>query len=178
MRHATEAGLWTLSLACLLFLLAPQGVAAQGAAEWWGAQYPTVDQLDAEVMAPVVNTSTPFRQTLREVAEQHAKVADLRRENDVERFDCLQKQAALLYYVGDLNEARKYMKRAAEHARASGHVFEAAMAYVDAALIAKSAGNATAAAFLAHQARTMSSFTFLEEGERDAILARISGISS
>jgi len=173
MNNTTRAGLWTLFLASL-FLVLPRGAAAQGTPQWLGEQAPALNSFDAQVMAPVIwSTSTPFREALKEVARQHQAIANLRTANDVDRFECLQKQAAMLYYTGDLQGAQNFMKRAAEHAATMGHVYEAAMAYVDAALVANQAGNGTAALYFAAQARQLSQFGFLSSDQRQAIQGRL-----
>lgn len=176
MKPAATAGLWTLFAACLL--LVPQAVSGQATAEWRGDTYAALDQLHDEAMAPVLSSTTEFSQALAEAAEKHEGVAALRGSDDARTFDCLKKQAFLLHATGDLTDARRHMKRAAEHAEEMGHVYEAAMAYVDAAILARDAGNGIAAAYLASRAERLSSFGFLESQERDRIVNRIAGLSS
>lgn len=103
----------------------------------------------------------------------HAQVVHKRMANDARRSECLRSHANLLYYYGRLEGARLYMEAAAEQAAFEGHDYDAAMTYIDAAILAKKAGDYGAVMKLASQADVISSSARLDPEQRAAIRTRI-----
>lgn len=159
-------GFWTLLLVGLVVAV-PRAAAAQGMVE-----YPLLDRLHDDAIAAAYDTHA-FPAMVREAAKLHRRVAEARHEDDARRFDCLVAQAALLDFTGDVQGARRFMERAAEHARATGDVPNAAMAFIDAAILAQDAGDVEWAAYLAHQARLLSYSPRLSPWESELILTRL-----
>ena len=172
MRRSHRSG-WTFLVAGLATAL-PIGAAGQVTHDH-GRQYPLLDRMHEEALAVVTDASTAFPDDLRRAAKEHATVAGLRAEDDVRRFDCLADQSALLYATGDLRGARRFMLMAAEHARATGDVVRAATAFIDAALLAKEAGDGAAALDLARQGRLLTYSPLLDAEVRETLARRIGG---
>lgn len=103
----------------------------------------------------------------------HGQVVHSRALHDARRFECLKSHANLLYYYGRLEGARLYMEAAAEQAAWAGKPYDAAMAYIDAAILAKKAGDITAARNLADIVVRLSGSPRLEGDERTEILDRL-----
>lgn len=104
---------------------------------------------------------------------RHGQVVHDRQLLDARRFECLKSHANLLYYYGRLEGARVYLEAAAEQAAFEGRDYEAAMTYVEAAMVAKEAGRIDAVRELAHQASLLASSDRLEAAQQAEILARI-----
>lgn len=103
----------------------------------------------------------------------HGQVVHSRAAHDDRRFDCLKSHANLLYYYGRLEGARLYMEAAAEQAAMTGNDYDAAMAYIDAALLAKKAGDIAAVRYLADIVVRLSMSPRLRGVERTEILDRL-----
>lgn len=103
----------------------------------------------------------------------HGQVVHSRALHDARRFECLKSHANLLYYYGRLEGARLYMEAAAEQAAMAGNDYKAAMAYIDAAILAKKAGDLAAARNLADIVVHLSTSPRLEGDERTEILDRL-----
>ena len=172
MRRVHYAAMSILLAAGLVLVLSP-GAAAQVAG--LGPSDPVLDRMHDEIFESLAISSHEFPAKLQEAATKHGHVADLRESDDARTFSCLRSQAALLAGIGDLAGAREYMVKAADHARARGFVVEAAMAYIDAAILAKHAKDFEAANELANRALGLSAFYQLDDELRASIVARIDG---
>lgn len=103
----------------------------------------------------------------------HGLVVHDRTVHDARRFECLKSHANLLYFYGRLEGARLYMVAAAEQAAITGRDYDAAMAYIDAAILAKEAGDVAAARNLADIVGHLSTSARLTGDERAEILNRL-----
>lgn len=103
----------------------------------------------------------------------HGQVAHQRTLRDTRRFDCLKSQAILLHHADHLDAARLYMLAAAEQAAYDGRDYDAAMTYIDAAILAQQAEDFSAVADLAARAAAHASSAHLRAEQRSLILARI-----
>lgn len=119
----------------------------------------------------VAMSSTSFRAALQEAVERHESVVEARTVDDVRRFACLSDHAALLYGTGDLDAARRYMESAAEHAQATGDVFNAAMTWLNVALVASQLGDDVGD--LVQRAELLTYSSLLSPEDRSTILKRI-----
>jgi hypothetical protein len=146
-------------------ILAAQGISAQEA-----IHNPVLDRMHDEAMAPAY-TSAPG--SIERAAWGHAPIAFQRGENDVRRFECLRVQAELFGALGYADGARLYLVEAAQHAEATDDPFNAAMTYVDAAILAKDSGASWEAVELAAKARALVSNQELDLNQRAEILDRL-----
>ena len=152
---------WTMLLVGLAMIL-PPGLLAQDAAE--------LDRMhDWALAAAYEGTSAD----IQKATWMHSQVVQLRTADDPRRFECLRDHANLLYYIGYVDGARVYLEEAAQHAANTGDDFNAAMTFVDAAILALEAGNIKATQNLAERAALMSTSPRLDRQERATILDRI-----
>lgn len=163
-------------LVALAFALGFDGAAAQETHRH-GTRYPLVDGMHNEALEGVTASSAAFPAALKEASKRHARVVAVRQDDDVRRFECLADQSALLHAIGDLTGALDFMERAADHARDTGDVYSAAMAYVDAAIIAGEAGRKDHAERLVRQAKLLTLSPYLHGEDRTAIVERLGGSS-
>ena len=110
---------------------------------------------------------------LQRATWMHSQVVHLRTADDPRRFQCLRDHANLLYYIGYVDGARVYLAAEARHAANSGDDFDAAMTFVDAAILALEVANIDATRNLAERAALMSTSPRLDREERATILDRI-----
>lgn len=103
----------------------------------------------------------------------HGQVVHDRQLLDTRRFECLKSHANLLYYYGRLEGARLYLEAAAKQAAFEGRDYEAAMTYIEAAIVAKEAGKRATVQRLAEQASALGASERLDPDQRAEILARI-----
>lgn len=171
MRRTRRSGAWTAALAGLA-LAFPWGAAGQGAHDHVAIRYGDLDQMHEEALAGAFS-SHAFAADLEEAAARHQKVAMLRPANDVRRFDCMAAQGYLLHAVGDLQGSQWFLESAARHAQATGEAFNAAMTYIDAAMVAREAEDLTHAIYLVARAKRLASSSLLQPAERNLVLARI-----
>lgn len=172
MRRAYYAAMSVLLPAVLVLALSP---AAAAQVTSLGPSDPMLDRMHDELFESLALSSHDFPAKLEEASRRHADIADLREEDDARTYQCLRSQAALLAAVGDLAGAREYMVKAADHARGRGFVVDAAMAYIDAAILARNAKDFDAAIDLANRALALSAFSYLDDGLRASIVARLDG---
>ena len=151
MRIVRRFGLLTLPLAGLAIVLAP-GVWAQEAVDGQAKSDPELDQMHDEAMAVAYSSA---KGDLERATWMHGYVAYRRQHDDVRRFECLRIQADLLHAIGYLEGARLYLEEAARHAEATSDPYDAAMTYIDAALLAQEAGESWAAQDFAYRARAL-----------------------
>lgn len=104
---------------------------------------------------------------------RHGQVVHDRTRLDARRFECLKSHANLLYYYGRLEGARVYLEAAAEQAAFEGRDYEAAITYIEAAIVAKEAGKRATVVRLASQASLLSASERLDPEQRAEILSRI-----
>lgn len=134
------------------------------------ATYPELDRMHEEAMAVAVS-STSFRADLKEAVKRHESVVDARALDDVRRFQCLSDHAALLHGIGELAESRRYMEAAAEHAQATGDVFNAAMTWLNVAIVAQQLGED--GGDLIQRAQLLTHSSLLTPEQRWTVLERI-----
>ncbi len=108
-------------------------------------------------------------------ADLHKQAADDLPRNDAGQFFGYSRAALLYFYAGEFDDARRSMEDAAEVAEATGDVFTAANAYVDAAFIAIAEGFAGKKREFVQEARDLSESEWLTAEEKADILARIEG---
>lgn len=131
---------------------------------------PVLDhQHDAAVA--VAYAGTPG--ALEEAILRHGMVVHQRMHHDERRFECLKSHANLMYYSGRLDGARDYMVAAAEQAAWEGHDYDAAMTYIDAAILAREAGDVGAAVRLAAEASALGQSPRLDAAQRQRIVDRL-----
>ncbi|MDH3271511.1 MAG: hypothetical protein OEN56_09280 [Gemmatimonadota bacterium] len=150
---------FTLSAAALL----PQLATAQLSDPWLDRQH------DAAIA--VAHEGGPG--AIEIAVLRHSQVVHERMSHDARRFECLRSHANLLYYSGELQAARLYLEAAAEQAAAQGLDYEAAMTYVDAAILAREAGDVGASLRLSDKATVLASSPRVEDRERTEIRSRI-----
>ena len=110
-----------------------------------------------------------------EAGELHEKAAKELVKNDAGQFFGFNRAAALYLYAGETARSRRAMERAASVAEATGDVFTAANAWVDAAFIAIAEGFTAKTREFVANARTLADSEVLSESDRAGILARIDG---
>jgi hypothetical protein len=145
-------------------------VAIQGLEGQQATTYPELDRMHDEAMA-LAYTSRPG--DLERAAWRHGHVAILRPEDDMERFKCLRIQAELLMAAGYPEGARFHLEEAARQAENAGHAYSAAMAYIDAAILAVEAGDTREARALGVLAYELSSSPRLATAQRSEIRQRL-----
>jgi hypothetical protein len=164
MKSLQRSGTMTIVLGGLALLSARHVAAQQTVA------YPELDRIHEEAMA-LAYASAPG--SLERAAWSHGHVAYLRPVDDVHRFECLRTQAQLLQAIGETDGARFYLEEAAIQAREIGDDFNAAMTYIDAAILELDAGHDWEAWDLGRQARSIASDGKMEQAQRRAILDRL-----
>ena len=108
-------------------------------------------------------------------ADLHKQAADNLPRNDAGQFFGYSRAAVLYFYAGEFDDARRSMEDAAEVAEATGDVFTAANAYVDAAFVAIAEGFAGKKREFVSEARGLAESEWITAEERADILARIDG---
>jgi hypothetical protein len=103
----------------------------------------------------------------------HGQVVHRRTEDDVRRFECLRIHANLLYHQGHVAAARLYMEAAARQAIATGRDYDAAMTYIDAAILAQDEGVLDAVGDLVQRATLLSGSPRVSSSDAAVIRARI-----
>ena len=167
MRPLHRLGGWTLSV-CGLAMLMAQGVAGQDV-DQQAASDPDLDRQHDWAMAYYTSSEGG----LEEAAWRHGFVAMLRREDDARRFECLRQQAQMLHTLGHTEASRMYLEEAGQQAEATDDPYNAAMTYVDAAILAQETGDRWGARKLAVKARALVSSPSLDINQRAAILKRL-----
>jgi tetratricopeptide (TPR) repeat protein len=99
--------------------------------------------------------------------------AELRTADDPEAYECLFYAGRIRGTLGDFSVAAKLLERAADHALARGAVMDAAQAYLDAAIAAKSNQDATSAVELLGKARLLAGSPQLTDLEKGLLLSRL-----
>ena len=153
---------WTLGVLALL-LVWPAGLRAQ-------VSDPILDRMHDDAIALAYGGGPD---AIEQAVLMHGQVVHQRTAQDDRRFECLKSHANLLYYHGRLEGALLYMEAAAEQAALEGHDFDAAMTYIDAALLAREAGDLRAVSKLAEHAGALSTSPRLDVAQRTEILGRI-----
>ena len=169
MRIVHRLGPLTLPLAGLAMVLAP-GVAAQDGADPQAKSYPELDRMHEEAMEVAYSSAEGG---LESATWMHGYVAHSRPRDDVRRFQCLRTQAELLYGSGYIEASRLFLNEAGRQAEAIGDPYNAAMTYIDAALLAQEAGDRWAARNLADRARSLVSSPEVGVDQRASILDRM-----
>ena len=105
----------------------------------------------------------------------HKRAADALPRNSAGQFFGYSRAAVLYFHAGEFDDARRSMEDAAEVAEATGDVFTAANAYVDAAFIAIAEGYAGKKREFVSEARILADSESITEEEKADILARIDG---
>ena len=105
----------------------------------------------------------------------HKRAADELPRNSARQFFGYSRAAVLYFHAGEFDDARRSMEDAAEVAEATGDVFTAANAYVDAAFIAIAEGYAGKKREFVSEARLLADSESITEEEKADILARIDG---
>jgi hypothetical protein len=108
-------------------------------------------------------------------ADLHKQAADNLPRNDAGQFFGYSRAAVLYFYAGEFDDARRSMEDAAEVAEATGDVFTAANAYVDAAFVAIAEGFAGKKREFVNEARELAESEWITAEEKADILARIDG---
>ena len=169
MRNVHRCGLFMLSMAAFAMAL-PAGVMAQEAGPGQAQSDPELDQMHDEAMAVAYSWA---KGDLERATWMHGYVAHRRQGDDSRRFECLRIQAELLHATGYLEASRLFLEEAARHAEDTGDPYNAAMTYVDAALLAQEAGDSWATMDLAYRARALVSSPDLDIDQRASILDRV-----
>jgi hypothetical protein len=155
----------SISTAAALTLAAiatmPLAIAAQ-TSDW------TLDRQHDEAMSVAYGSEAG---ALDKAVIMHSQVVHQRTLRDGRRFECLKSHAILLYHAEHHDAARLYMVAAAEQAAHDGRDYDAAMAYIDAAILAKQAEDFAAVMDLAALATAHASS--LEAEQRSVVLTRI-----
>ena len=110
-----------------------------------------------------------------EAAELHKEAADNLPRNDAGQFFGYSRAGLLFFYTGEFDDARRSMEDAAEVAAATGDIFTAANAFVDAAFVATAEGYAGKRREMVREARELSESVWLTPEEKADILERIEG---
>lgn len=129
-----------------------------------------VEWLDREAMAFAY---TGRRSDMAKAATWHAYVVAARPADDPERFDCLRTHAELLKAIGNLDGARAHLEEAARLAESKDRIYDAAMTYIDVALLAVEAEDMWGARRFAWRARVLSGSPRLTEAQQQEILQRL-----
>ncbi len=169
MRRVHRRGLFMLPIAGLVMVVAT-GVAAQEQRNHQARSYPDLDRMHDEAMTWAYSS---VEGDLERATWQHGNVAYSRPTDDARRFECLLIQAQLLHATGYLEGSRLFLEEAARHAEDTGDPYNAAMTYVDAALLAQEAGDSWAIMDLAYRARALVSSPDLDIDQRASILDRV-----
>ncbi len=105
----------------------------------------------------------------------HKQAADNLPRNDAGQFFGYSRAAVLYFHAGEFDDSRRAMEDAAQVAVATGDVFTAANAYVDAAFVAIAEGFAGKKREFVREARELAESEWLTAEEKAGILARIDG---
>jgi hypothetical protein len=150
------------------------------------------DQMAMEYAGPGSNRATTQAEKLEQRAkdlfsqpERYGRAAKLlqraaatREIGDPERIRDLQLASRLSYYKGDEGKALVLMRKSAEEALATGDVIVAANRYVDAAFLAKSAGQVDEATEMVKKATLLAGSPLIDVASRSAILTRVEADSN
>ena len=164
MRIATRFAIGALAVGALVIASA-EALSAQELVRNQG-----LDRMHDDAMAPAF-AGVPGG--IERAAWRHAHVAYTRGEDDVRRFECLRTQAELFEAIGEVDGARFYLVQAARQAETQGAPYDAAMTYIDAAILAQHMGDALEARELAAQARAQFDSPVLDVAQRAEILERL-----
>jgi len=140
---------------------------------WGGKRYPLLDQLDRKTLSDVTTESGRFREDMMAAAKLHAAVVRLRPYDDIHRFECIRKESELLMGAGQVDAALGYLVEAADYARNTGMVYEAARTYLDAAVLAQETSASDVIGQLALRARLLSYSPLLKRQQRKEIQHRL-----
>ena len=116
-----------------------------------------------------------FPDRWEEAARLHKQAADDLGRNDAGQFFGYSRAGLLFFYAGEYDDARRAMEDAAEVAEATGDIFTAANAFVDAAFVATAEGYAGKRREMVSEARELSESVWLTPEEKADILERIEG---
>ena len=105
----------------------------------------------------------------------HKQAADNLPKNAAGQFFGYSRAAVLYFHAGEFDDARRSMEDAAEVAEATGDVFTAANAYVDAAFVAIAEGYAGKKREFVREAIELADSDWITAEEKADILARIDG---
>jgi len=105
----------------------------------------------------------------------HKQAADNLPKNAAGQFFGYSRAAVLYFHAGEFDDARRSMEDAAEVAEATGDVFTAANAYVDAAFVAIAEGYAGKKREFVREAIELADSDWITAEEKADILARIEG---
>ena len=151
-------------------------LAAAGSPDAAGAQYRlpalvssvTADSLHAQAVA--------FAQSGRwnDAAQMYRRSAELREIDDPRGYIAFRSAAHVGYAAGNLSGAREDMTRAAAQALVRGDLKDAAMAYADAAWVAKEQNRGKLVWELGRRAEILAMAPLLSPEDRKAILSRFS----
>ena len=108
-----------------------------------------------------------------EAARLHVQEANYRTARDVEGVEALAMAARLFKYANRLFDARMAMEQAADRALTIGDVVRAAHAYLDAAFVARSAGQQQEITRLVSKAHLLADSPLLSSTDRINIRKRI-----
>jgi len=145
------------------------------------------DQLPTSYAGPGSDRATTQAEKLERQAkdlfsqpERYGRAAKLlqraaanREIGDPERIRDLHLASRLSYYKGDEGKALTLMQQSAAEALATGDVIAAANRYVDAAFLAKSAGQLEAAAEMVQKATLLAGSPLIDVAARTSILTRV-----
>ena len=115
-------------------------------------------------------------ETLRDfgkVAHLHEESAELRGDDDVRRFECLQMAAYLRHGAGSHRRAMENMEQAAQLAAARGDVMNAARAHIDAAYIAVDLKQGSRVKEHARAARLLTESPLITAAQRVELLSHL-----
>jgi hypothetical protein len=101
------------------------------------------------------------------------KAAETRDVGDPMRVQDVIMASRLSYYRQDFSRARSLMVRAADEAAATGDVITAAHSYVDAAFLARQAGEPENIEPLVRKAEMLAASPLIDRADRNGILVRI-----
>lgn len=105
----------------------------------------------------------------------HKRAADDLPRNAAGQFFGYSRAAVLYFHAGEFDDARRSMEDAAEVAEATGDLFTAANAYVDAAFVAIAEGYAGKKREFVREAIELADSEWITAEEKAEILARIDG---
>lgn len=175
MRHLLYAGAFALCA----FLLVPQAVLAQQ-----GDGPRTAEQLVIDVDRSDVLHQEAFRmeadnRNWNEVAKRYVESAQLRPYGDLQAYVALNRAGKMFSHADKTRDAYRAFANAGIRALETGHVYEAAMAYANAAEIAqKDRRSAHRVVDYAHTAHRLSEAPALTDDQRKQIQERLGAAGS
>ncbi len=99
--------------------------------------------------------------------------AEMRDATDAEAYTCYMLAGRLAAVLGDNDDARESLRKAAEHALARGAIVDAATAFIDAAHAAARVGDADEVESLMQRAELLANSPLISEQDRTAIEHRL-----